>query len=279
MFWNKRSFRTMGFTWLALLLFTATALAGQKDLGESGGSAACERMIHLSEEAEKQLGGTLYSGPLPEQGEEAAAMSGMEMKMPKEKEGMQMSGKMPGKEMKMPKEKEGMQMSGKMPGKEMKMPKEKEGMQMSGKMPGKEMKLSEEKGGMQMAGAMPGMEGAHMEHEAKVGGTFFMAPNKMHHLEATYSKECGFQLYLYNAFTRPINVNRFRAFIKVVGEVDGEEDEFIRFLEPNKPHTTMQNLLDVNLTASFEIELHLKFPESEEVELFNFSVDEQGKIM
>ena len=239
MFWNKRSFRTMGFTWLALLLFTATALAGQKDLGESGGSAACERMIHLSEEAEKQLGGTLYSGPLPEQGEEAAAMSGMEMKMPKEKEGMQMSGKMPGKE----------------------------------------MKLSEEKGGMQMAGAMPGMEGAHMEHEAKVGGTFFMAPNKMHHLEATYSKECGFQLYLYNAFTRPINVNRFRAFIKVVGEVDGEEDEFIRFLEPNKPHTTMQNLLDVNLTASFEIELHLKFPESEEVELFNFSVDEQGKFM
>lgn len=239
MFWNKRSFRTMGFTWLALLLFTATALAGQKDLGESGGNAACERMIHLSEEAEKQLGGTLYSGPLPEQGEEAAAMSGMEMKMPKEKEGMQMSGKMPGKE----------------------------------------MKLSEEKGGMQMAGAMPGMEGAHMEHEAKVGGTFFMAPNKMHHLEATYSKECGFQLYLYNAFTRPINVNRFRAFIKVVGEVDGEEDEFIRFLEPNKPHTTMQNLLDVNLTASFEIELHLKFPESEEVELFNFSVDEQGKIM
>jgi hypothetical protein len=269
----------MGFTCLALLLFTATALAGQKDLGESGRNAACERMIHLSEEAEKQLGGTLYSGPLPEQGEEAAAMSGMEMKMPKEKEGMQMSGKMPGKEMKMPKEKEGMQMSGKMSGKEMKMPKEKEGMQMSGKMPGKEMKLSEEKGGMQMAGAMPGMEGAHMEHEAKVGGTFFMAPNKMHHLEATYSKECGFQLYLYNAFTRPINVNRFRAFIKVVGEVDGEEDEFFRFLEPNKPHTTMQNLLDVNLTASFEIEMHLKFPESEEVELFNFSVDEQGKIM
>ena len=229
----------MGFTWLALLLFTATALAGQKDLGESGGNAACERMIHLSEEAEKQLGGTLYSGPLPEQGEEAAAMSGMEMKMPKEKEGMQMSGKMPGKE----------------------------------------MKLSEEKGGMQMAGAMPGMEGAHMEHEAKVGGTFFMAPNKMHHLEATYSKECGFQLYLYNAFTRPINVNRFLAFLKVTGEIDGEEDELTLFLEPNKSYTTMHNLLDVNLTASFEIELHLKFPESEEVELFNFSVDKQGKIM
>ena len=83
----------MGFTWLALLLFTATALAGQKDLGESGGSAACERMIHLSEEAEKQLGGTLYSGSLPKKGEENESMSGMKMKMTEKKVGMQMSKK------------------------------------------------------------------------------------------------------------------------------------------------------------------------------------------
>ena len=124
-----------------------------------------------------------------------------------------------------------------------------------------------------------GMKMAHMDHESKLGGVFFMAPNKMHHLEATYSKECGFQLYLYNAFTRPINVNRFLAFLKVTGEIDGEEDELTLFLEPNKSHTTMQNLLDVNLTASFEIELHLNFPESEEVELFNLSVDEHGKFM
>jgi len=124
-----------------------------------------------------------------------------------------------------------------------------------------------------------GMKMAHMDHESKLGGVFFMAPNKMHHLEATYSKECGFQLYLYNAFTRPINVNRFLAFLKVTGEIDGEEDELTLFLEPNKSYTTMHNLLDVNLTASFEIELHLKFPESEEVELFNFYVDEQGKFM
>ena len=124
-----------------------------------------------------------------------------------------------------------------------------------------------------------GMEMAHMDHESKLGGVFFMAPNKMHHLEATYSKECGFQLYLYNAFTKPINVNRFLAFLKVNGEIDGERDELTLFLEPNKSYTTMQNLLDVNLTGSFEIELHMKFPESEEVELFNFSVDEQGKFM
>ena len=41
MFWNKRSFRTMGFTCLALLLFTATALAGQKF------SEKAEEMLHV----------------------------------------------------------------------------------------------------------------------------------------------------------------------------------------------------------------------------------------
>ena len=233
MFIHNYNFRTTGMICLVLLFSSSTAIAGSQK------HDSCHKMIHLSKEAEMQLGGSMYTGALPKEGEENESMSGMKMKMSEEKEGMKMSGKK--RDMKMDH-------------------KDHDGMKMDHK-------------------DHDGMKMAHMDHESKLGGVFFMAPNKMHHLEATYSKECGFQLYLYNAFTRPINVNRFRAFIKVVGEVDGEEDEFIRFLEPNKPHTTMQNLLDVNLTASFEIELHLKFPESEEVELFNFSVDKQGKIM
>ena len=161
----------------------------------------------------------------------------------------------------------------------MKMSEEKEGMKMSGKKHDMKMDHKDHDGMKMDHKDHDGMEMAHMDHESKLGGVFFMAPNKMHHLEATYSKECGFQLYLYNAFTKPINVNRFLAFLKVNGEIDGERDELTLFLEPNKSYTTMQNLLDVNLTGSFEIELHMKFPESEEVELFNFSVDEQGKFM
>ena len=204
MFIHNYNFRTTGMICLVLLFSSSTAIAGSQK------HDSCHKMIHLSKEAEMQLGGSMYTGALPKEGEENESMSGMKMKMSEEKEGMKM---------------------------------------------------------------------AHMDHESKLGGVFFMAPNKMHHLEATYSKECGFQLYLYNAFTRPINVNRFLAFLKVTGEIDGEEDELTLFLEPNKSYTTMHNLLDVNLTASFEIELHLKFPESEEVELFNFSVDEHGKFM
>ena len=233
MFIHNYNFRTTGMICLVLLFSSSTAIAGSQK------HDSCHKMIHLSKEAEMQLGGSMYTGALPKEGEENESMSGMKMKMSEEKEGMKMSGK-----------KHDMKMEHK----------DHDSMKMDHK-------------------DHDGMKMAHMDHESKLGGVFFMAPNKMHHLEATYSKECGFQLYLYNAFTRPINVNRFLAFLKVTGEIDGEEDELTLFLEPNKSYTTMHNLLDVNLTASFEIELHLKFPESEEVELFNFSVDEEGKFM
>ena len=243
MFIHNYNFRTTGMICLVLLFSSSTAIAGSQK------HDSCHKMIHLSKEAEMQLGGSMYTGALPKEGEENESMSGMKMKMSEEKEGMKMSGKK--HDMKMDhKDHDGMKMDHK----------DHDSMKMDHK-------------------DHDGMKMAHMDHESKLGGVFFMAPNKMHHLEATYSKECGFQLYLYNAFTRPINVNRFLAFLKVTGEIDGEEDELTLFLEPNKSYTTMHNLLDVNLTASFEIELHLKFPESEEVELFNFSVDEQGKFM
>ena len=246
MFLNIYNFRTTGMICLVLLLSFSTATAGSQK------HDSCHKMIHLSKKAEMQLGGSMYTGALPKEGEEVYPVSiehVPRMKMSEEKEGMKMSGKK--HDMKMDhKDHDGMKID----------PKDHDSRKMDHK-------------------DHDGMEMAHMDHESKLGGVFFMAPNKMHHLEATYSKECGFQLYLYNAFTKPINVNRFLAFLKVTGEIDGEEDKLTLFLEPNKSYTTMQNLLDVNLTGSFEIELHLKFPESEEVELFNFSVDEQGKFM
>ena len=243
MFIHNYNFRTTGMICLVLLFSSSTAIAGSQK------HDSCHKMIHLSKKAEMQLGGSMYTGALPKEDEENESMSGMKMKMSEEKEGMKMSGKK--HDMKMDhKDHDGMKIDHK----------DHDSMKMDHK-------------------DHDGMKMAHMDHESKLGGVFFMAPNKMHHLEATYSKECGFQLYLYNAFTKPINVNRFLAFLKVTGEIDGEEDKLTLFLEPNKSYTTMQNLLDVNLTGSFEIELHMKFPESEEVELFNFSVDEQGKFM
>ena len=263
MFIHNYNFRTTGMICLVLLFSSSTAIAGSQK------HDSCHKMIHLSKEAEMQLGGSMYTGALPKEGEENESMSGMKMKMSEEKEGMKMSGKK--HDMKMDhKDHDGMKMEHK-DHDSMKMDhKDHDGMKMDHK-DHDSMKMDHKD--------HDGMKMAHMDHESKLGGVFFMAPNKMHHLEATYSKECGFQLYLYNAFTRPINVNRFLAFLKVTGEIDGEEDELTLFLEPNKSQTSLQNDLEVNLSSSFEIELHLKFSESEEVELFNFSVDKQGKIM
>lgn len=122
-----------------------------------------------------------------------------------------------------------------------------------------------------MHGIPPEMIGAHMLHLAQHGGSFFMAPNKMNHVEGVHSEKCGFRLYLYNAFSRHIHVGRFRAFIKIVPE-DEDQAESIRFLFPNMEGTALEADLDTSIAPPFEIEVYIKFPESQEPELFNIRV-------
>lgn len=114
--------------------------------------------------------------------------------------------------------------------------------------------------------------GMHSIHEPQFGGrSFFMAPNKLHHLEALYSDDCGFRLVIYNAYTQPIAVNRFQAFIKVIPENE-ELPEMIRFLSPSADGTLLVAAMATHVPPPFEIELYLKFPESEDPELFNIRI-------
>ena len=123
--------------------------------------------------------------------------------------------------------------------------------------------------------SMPQMKGAHAVHEPQHGGAFFMAPNKMHHLEGLYSDHCGFQLFFYNAFTKDIGVKRFRAFIKVIPS-DEQEPEVIRFLSASEDGTFLKTAIGDEVTRPFEIELYVKFPESDEPQLFNILVPGHG---
>lgn len=115
---------------------------------------------------------------------------------------------------------------------------------------------------------------AHADHTPKHGGTFFMASNNKHHLEGVYSKECGFQLYIYNEYTEPITVMGIQAFIKIIEETDGTEH--VRFLSPTKDHLVLQSPLiqghhsSLNLKDKFSIVLYLKLPGSDIPDLFNF---------
>ena len=124
--------------------------------------------------------------------------------------------------------------------------------------------------GMEGGEAMPGMTGAHEVHLGQHGGAFFMAPDKIHHVEAKYSKECGVQLFIYNAFTDPISVGRFQAFFKIIPEDEDEWDkEVIRFLSPTADGAVLHARGDHDIAGPFKIELYVKFPESDDAELFN----------
>lgn len=119
-------------------------------------------------------------------------------------------------------------------------------------------------------GAMPEMAGAHEVHRGQRGGVFFMAPNKVHHIEARYSRACGLQLFLYNAFTEPIRVDRFQAFYRIIPEDDMEwEKEVIRFLSPRADGGVLQASGEHDIEGRYKIELYVKFPESDDAQLFN----------
>jgi len=122
-------------------------------------------------------------------------------------------------------------------------------------------------------GAMPGMAGAHEIHAGQQGGVFFTAPNKMNHVEARYSKECGIQVFIYNAFTEPVKVERFQALYRIVPEDDGKwNKEVFRILSPTAAGGILQAGSDHDIKGPYKIELYVKFPESDDAEMFNIPV-------
>ena len=125
----------------------------------------------------------------------------------------------------------------------------------------------EETGGESMAS----MGEAHFIHETQYGGLFYMAPNKIHHVEGSYSEKCGFTVVIYNAHTNPIRVDRFRAIVKYVPE-DEDEFEAIRFLSPSEDGSVLRATGTPDIEGPFEIELYVQFPGSDVPEMFNISV-------
>jgi len=119
---------------------------------------------------------------------------------------------------------------------------------------------------------IPAMAGAHNIHKGMHGGEFFMARNKLHHLETLYSDDCGFQLFLYNAFTEPIRVQRFQAVLVVLPMEEDEGAKTIRFLAPSDDGGHLHTPLKLQAGASgtlYDAELYVKFPEAVEAVQFD----------
>ena len=60
------------------------------------------------------------------------------------------------------------------------------------------------------------VQSTHANHNPRHGGLFFMAPDLWHHLEATYSQDDTFRVYLYDDYTRPLAADLLR---RVAGRV------------------------------------------------------------
>ena len=61
---------------------------------------------------------------------------------------------------------------------------------------------------------------AHGDHNPKHGGIFFMAPDNWHHIEGTYPVAGRFRVYVYDDFSKPLNISEAR---KVRGRVVTKE--------------------------------------------------------
>ena len=122
-----------------------------------------------------------------------------------------------------------------------------------------------------MSAQMAKVEGAHMIHKGQHGGAFFMAPNKLNHLEVFYSDDCGFRVVFYNIRTESIRAARFRAFIKVVPD-SMDEPEVLRFLSPGQNGEILSASIGDEAGKPFEIQLYVEFPQGDEPEMFTIRV-------
>jgi Cu/Ag efflux protein CusF len=120
---------------------------------------------------------------------------------------------------------------------------------------------------------MAEMKKAHQVHHPQKGGAFFMAPNKMNHLEVIYSMACGVRVYMYNAYTVPIRADRFSAFLEFVPQ-DDDQLEVVRILQPSEHGGYLVTGANHGVEAPFDIRLFMKFPGSDEVEMFSVKLDQ-----
>lgn len=130
-----------------------------------------------------------------------------------------------------------------------------------------DMDMESDGGGMN-AKKMDEMDGAHTLHKGFRGGELFMIKNQLHHMEALFTRECGYQVFFYNAFTEPIRADRFQAFMFVLPEDEDDFEEVPYFLNLSEDGSHLVNLMygshhREEHEEAFETELYVKFPESD----------------
>lgn len=118
------------------------------------------------------------------------------------------------------------------------------------------------------------MKKKHQVHETQFGGSFFMAPNQKNHVEGIFTPECGLRVVIFDAWTQPVSATGFAAFARYVPE---NEDylETYRILMPSADGTMLHTRASAEFEGKFDIELFVKFPDSDDLVMFNIKYQHQ----
>jgi hypothetical protein len=101
--------------------------------------------------------------------------------------------------------------------------------------------------------------GAHQDHNAKHGGTFFMGLDNRHHLEGTLVPPDLFRVYIYDAYTHPVSAEELGKVQATViwGEQDGAPEIDMK---PNAEETAFEAQAPEPIQFPLTLTLLVRFP-------------------
>ena len=118
---------------------------------------------------------------------------------------------------------------------------------------------------------------SHLDHKAKHGGVFFMAPDQKHHLEGTLSASNEFRIYFYDEYTKPIPAGKFTTEAKVWNKGAGENDRKPLKLAPAPDKSFLTGKVDASVKMPLSIKAFIDFKDSETPQVFDFDFNEPSK--
>ena len=101
----------------------------------------------------------------------------------------------------------------------------------------------------------------HRDHKPRHGGMFFMALNNIHHLEGTLLAPGTFRLYIYDAYTRPVDPAKIKETSGRVQWGDSAEAPETP-LTLSKDGRTLEASLDKEVKFPLTLTLRLHLPDS-----------------
>lgn len=116
---------------------------------------------------------------------------------------------------------------------------------------------------------------AHADHSAKHGGTFFMAPDKKHHLEGTVSDKKEFRVYFYDEYTKHIPAGKFT--VEGTAWTSGKDNQKPLKMTSGPEKEFLTGRVDTSVAFPMRVKIFIDFKDGNEPQVFDFDFDVPSK--